>query len=420
MVLPRSELRRRLTALGPRSRFAIAAFAGQAAFATIAFVGSVASARILGPAGKGTLSAWTVASTLVALVLSGAYPNGFARAYLLGRRETVIPTAAVHAAAVSVICVLGAVVAAVAGADPVGLLLFIVIAAPVSVFTNDLLVLLTAAKRPWIYHLPRIASGALFTVGVLIVFLAGHGDRHVVVWVLFAASAVVAAALYFILCARLIGLSRRTELAEMWRRGRGSWGASVADFLLLRCDQLILVLLVGPTALGVYAVSVNFSEVGQYLGNSIGQALFEDEQTLSSSASRRIFRLTAQAVGGLCVIVGVIAWFTVDPLFGDGFVGARTALLLLLPGIVARGVAWTASQMLFAREAGRDVARVVAITFVIAVPMWVVGALVAGVNGIAAASAAAYGVQMILVVRQFRLHGLRGGQRPDPGYSDPE
>jgi O-antigen/teichoic acid export membrane protein len=417
MALPRSELRQRLTALGPRSRFAIAAFAGQAAFAAIAFVGSIASARILGPAGKGTLSAWTVASTLVALVLSGAYPNGFARAYLVGRRETVIPTAAVHAAAVSVLCVLGAAVAAVVGADPVGLLLFIVIAVPVSVFTNDLLVLLTAAKRPWTYHLPRIASGALFTVGVLVVFLTGSGDRHEVVWVLFAASTVVAAALYFILCARLLGLSKRTEPAAMWRLGRGSWGASVADFLLLRCDQLILVLLVGPSALGVYAVAVNFSEVGQYLGNSIGQALFEDERTLDASAARRIFRLTAQAVGGLCVIIGVIGWFTIGPLFGPGFVGARTALLLLLPGVVARGVAWTATQMLFAREAGKDVARVVAITFVAAVPMWVIGALVAGVNGIAAASAITYGVQMILMVRQFQLHGSRGGERASEARS---
>src|SRR5690242_2396052 len=96
MLLARSESRRRLAALGPRRRFAMAAFAGQAAFAAIAFGGSVASARILGPSGKGTLTAWTVAATLVALVLSGAYPNGFARAYLQGRRSTVIPTAALR------------------------------------------------------------------------------------------------------------------------------------------------------------------------------------------------------------------------------------------------------------------------------------------------------------------------------------
>jgi O-antigen/teichoic acid export membrane protein len=341
---------------------------------------------------------------LVALVLSGAYPNGFARAYLIGRRGGVIRTAAAHAAIALAMCVAGAAVALAVGVDPLGLALFIVVAAPVAVFTNDLLILLTAAKRPWSYHLPRIAGGLVFSGGALAVYFAASGDRHAVVWALFAASAVIAAALYLVIGVRLLGAGGSVELGEMWHRGRGSWGASVADFLLLRCDQLLLVALVGPAALGVYAVSVNFSEVGQYLGNSIGQALFEDETTLGARAAGRIFRMTALAVGGLCVLVAAVGWLTVVPLFGDDFAGARVALLLLLPGIVARGVAWAASQMLFAREAGRQVASVVMRTFVIAIPLWVAGALLWEVNGIAAASALVYAVQMVLMVRRFYAH----------------
>jgi O-antigen/teichoic acid export membrane protein len=382
----------------------VSAFIGQGAFAAIAFVGSVATARILGPHGRGTLSAWTVTSMLVALVLSGAYPNGFARAYLIGRRGGVIRTAAAHAAIALAMCVAGAALALAVGVDPLGLALFIVVAAPAAVFTNDLLILLTAAKRPWSYHLPRIAGGLVFSGGALAVYLAASGERHAVVWALFAASAVIAAALYLVIGVRLLGAGGSVELGEMWHRGRGSWGASVADFLLLRCDQLLLVALVGPAALGVYAVSVNFSEVGQYLGNSIGQALFEDETTLGARAAGRIFRMTALAVGGLCVLVAAVGWLTVVPLFGDDFAGARVALLLLLPGIVARGVAWAASQMLFAREAGRQVASVVMRTFVIAIPLWVAGALLWEVNGIAAASALVYAVQMVLMVRRFYAH----------------
>ncbi|HXD56816.1 MAG TPA: hypothetical protein VN606_02810, partial [Thermoleophilaceae bacterium] len=264
MSLARSEPRRRFSALGPRRRFAIAAFAGQAAFAAIAFGGSVASARILGPSGKGTLTAWTVAATLVALVLSGAYPNGLARAYLQGRRAAVIPTAALHTGAALVICAAGSLVALAVGADPLAVLLFIVIAAPLTVFANDLLVLLTAAKRPWAYHLPRIAAAAVFSVGACILYFAGHGDRHAALWGLFALSALAAALLYLAVCGGFLGVTGGAEPREMWQLGRGSWGASVADFLLLRCDQLVLVVLVGPAALGVYAISVNFSEVGQY------------------------------------------------------------------------------------------------------------------------------------------------------------
>jgi len=402
MSMARSEPRRRFSALGPRRRFAIAAFAGQAAFAAIAFGGSVASARILGPSGKGTLTAWTVAATLVALVLSGAYPNGLARAYLQGRRAAVIPTAALHTGAALVICAAGSLVALAVGADPLAVLLFIVIAAPLTVFANDLLVLLTAAKRPWAYHLPRIAAAAVFSVGACILYFAGHGDRHAALWGLFALSALAAALLYLAVCGGFLGVTGGAEPREMWQLGRGSWGASVADFLLLRCDQLVLVVLVGPAALGVYAISVNFSEVGQYLGNSIGQALFEDERTLAASSAGRLFRLTALAVGGLCLVVGAVGWVTIEPFFGHDFIGARTALLLLLPGIAARGVGWAASQMLFARGGGPDVARVTLQTFAVALPMWVVGALVWDVNGVAAASAVTYGVQMVLMVRRFR------------------
>jgi O-antigen/teichoic acid export membrane protein len=400
-------LRQRVPVLGPRSRFAVVAFMGQGAFALIAFVGSVATARILGPGGRGTLSAWTVTSTLVALVLSGRYPNGLARAYLIGRRASVVPTAAANAAIALALCVAGAAVALAAGVDPLGLGLFIVVAVPVSVFTNDLLILLTAAKRPWSYHLPRIAGGLAFSGGALAVNFAAGGDRHVAGWVLFAASAVIAAALYLVIGVRLLGAGGTVELGEMWQRGKGSWGASVFDFLLLRCDQLLLVALVGPAALGVYAVSVNFSEVGQYLGNSIGQALFEDETTLGAQAAGRIFRLTALAVGGLCVLVAAVGWLTIVPLFGDDFAGARVALLLLLPGIAARGVAWAASQMLFAREAGREVAGVVVRTFAVAIPLWVAGALLWEVNGVAAASAVVYAVQMVLMVRRFYAREAR-------------
>jgi O-antigen/teichoic acid export membrane protein len=412
-------VRQRLPALGPRSRFAVAAFIGQAAFAAIAFVGSVATARILGPDGRGALSAWTVTSMLVALVLSGAYPNGLARAYLVGRRGTVIPTAAAHTALAAGLCVVGAAVALLAGPDRLGLVLFIVVAAPLTVFTNDLLILLTAAKKPWSYHLPRIAGGLVFSGGAVVVYFAGGGDRHVIVWSLFVASALAGAALFLVVGRRLLGIGQGAELRKMWRLGKGSWFASVTDFLLLRCDQLLLVVLVGPVALGIYAVSVNVSEVGQYLGNSIGQGLFEDETTLGARAAQRIFRLTALAVGGLCLLVGIVGWLTVVPLFGDEFSGARTALLLLLPGIVARAVGWAASQMLFAREAGPDVSSVVARTFAVALPLWVAGALLWDVNGIAAASAVVYCVQMVLMVRRFHMHESRVVTAPRNSGSGP-
>ena len=70
--------------LGPRSRYALAATAGQFAFAAVAFIGSVLAARLLGPEGKGEYTAWTLGTVTAALALGGSVAVGLGRAYLHG------------------------------------------------------------------------------------------------------------------------------------------------------------------------------------------------------------------------------------------------------------------------------------------------------------------------------------------------
>src|SRR5215211_4478884 len=91
-VAPRRPLRPSRSAvfsrpsLGPRSRYAVASFAGQLGFALLFFAASVLAARLLGPAGKGEYTAWTLASVVVALALAGSIPVGLGRAYLGSER----------------------------------------------------------------------------------------------------------------------------------------------------------------------------------------------------------------------------------------------------------------------------------------------------------------------------------------------
>src|SRR4051794_34205306 len=101
-------------AIGTRGRYAISAFLGQGLYSAITFLGTVAAARVLGPHGKGELTAWLLTNNLGALVLSGSIPNGLGRAYLQNRRKIIPATIGRHVAVVF------AVTALVSGALVVG------------------------------------------------------------------------------------------------------------------------------------------------------------------------------------------------------------------------------------------------------------------------------------------------------------
>src|SRR4051812_45732336 len=110
-----------------RRSYALKALAGQAAFAGLAFVGSVLTARLLGPAAKGELTAWTLTVAVGGLVLAGSIPTGLARAFLHGDRTRLRGTMHRHFVATVAICTPLVAIGLVFGLDPEPLLLFLVI-----------------------------------------------------------------------------------------------------------------------------------------------------------------------------------------------------------------------------------------------------------------------------------------------------
>jgi O-antigen/teichoic acid export membrane protein len=388
-----------LADLGPRSRYAAAALAGQLVFAIIAFGGAVLVARLLGAAGKGEYTAWTLGTSIGTFVLAASLPVGLGRAYLDQQGSAVLTVALRHAMIVATVMAIGVGFAVLAGVDPVPLVWCLLIAVPAGTIGNDILVVMQAAKRPWSFQAIRIVHLTVFTAGMALVALLEASDPLNLAFVLWGLGALASAATACGIALRMFGSSRRSSLREYARLGRGSYLAGLIGWFLFRLDQLILVAVAGPYALGLYSVAVNCAEAVQYLGAATAQSVFEDQRTLDQQAAGRILRRAARILTVALLLTVAAGFFLIGPIFGEPFEDARWALLLLGPGVVAHGLAYTTEQILFARGEGWRVSRIALITLAAALFAWTSGAYVFGVEGIAAAASAVYLLQFVLVRR---------------------
>jgi O-antigen/teichoic acid export membrane protein len=381
----------------PRRRYAAVAFGGQVSYAIVAFAGSVLAARLLGVEGKGEYTAWTLMSATGALLLAGSAPTGFGRAYLLGETGGFRRAAALHAAVVALGAVVGGVVCVLVGLDPVATIACIVIGVPASLLAFDLVLAMQAAKQAWRYHAPRVTQGIVVTGGFVVLTIFQPSDPLELAFVVWAGALLISAAVALRLAPSGGGAS--VTLARSRELGRGSYFARLIDWLFLRLDQLIVLVFTGPAGLGIYSVAVNWSEIGQYLGHSLGEAMFEDERTLEARASRRVLGQVLRAMLLAAAFTGLSGLLLISPVFGADFAEARWLLLLLVPGVVARGLGYSASQMLFASGRGASLSRAMIWTLVIGGGAIAAGTAVLGVYGAAIGSSVLYGLQALLATR---------------------
>ena len=296
----------RLGRLGPRRRFAVNAFAGQILFAIVTFAAAVFAARLLGPGGKGELTAWTLVSGFGGLLLAGSIPTGFARLYLDGEAKDVPRSSLRHAAlALSVLIVL-TVPAVLLGIDLLGAVCFILVGVTAAVVIEDVVTVMIAAKRPWAVALTRTARSLVLAAGLGIGLLTGASLG--LAFGLWAAGSLLSMVVALFVARHLSG-GEPMGLARSWGLGRGSATSRVSTAAVRRLDQLIVGAIAGLPALGLYNAAVNLSEVTEYAGAAIGHASFESERTLDDDAARRILRFSF----GLLATVSCLLYTSPSP-----------------------------------------------------------------------------------------------------------
>ncbi|HLI55439.1 MAG TPA: oligosaccharide flippase family protein [Actinomycetota bacterium] len=130
--------------------------------------------------------------------------------------------------------------------------------------------------------------------------------------------------------------------------GLRAFGWGTANMVNARLDQLLMVPFLQSAQLGLYAVSVGIATIPLQLGQALSTRTFGELAVASDqhAEAARYLRLTAIVVGGCCVAVVVPAPIVVPLVFGAAYRGVLTPLVLLMPGTLALGVAWTSSCIL--------------------------------------------------------------------------
>jgi O-antigen/teichoic acid export membrane protein len=175
--------------------------------------------------------------------------------------------------------------------------------------------------------------------------------------------------------------------------GIRAWGGSVANLLNARVDQVIMGLISTETALGVYAVAANASEVALYLPGMVALALIPTvarvEPIERVETTLRIFR-SLLVLATAVVLLGLACAPLIPVVFGQDYSPSVEPYILLLPGAIPYVALSVLSGSLAASMApGRSsIGPVTALTVGIALDLMLIPSY--GANGAAIAATAAF------------------------------
>lgn len=150
----------------------------------------------------------------------------------------------------------------------------------------------------------------------------------------------------------------RALIVRMWRYlrldlarkqlhyGSRVWLGTLSNLVLARFDQLLMVGLVSPPQLGLYAVAATGAMVTLPIAQGVGYALFpvlraEPDDALRRERIGQALRWVTVSSVGLCAVLGLIAPIVLPAVMGEEFRAAVTAFLLLLPGQIC----WNVGQV---------------------------------------------------------------------------
>lgn len=311
---------------------------------------AVATARLLGPEGRGVYA--LLAQTALLLVLVTNLGLSPATVYLAGQRRFSVGVLAWNGlgaglglglVAVPLTWLVYALVPQVFRGVPTDLLALVALTVPLTLATQILSSLLLGRQRVAAYN-ALVGAQGLVGAAALLGALAVEPSVRAAVLAL-AASAVFA----LLSTVGYLAWAEPEARRPVWTRrvlpaalGYGLRGqaANVVQYLNYRLGFFVLNAFAGPAAVGVLSVAVVLAEALWYVTNAVATVLFPRMAALGKGA--RAADLTAQTARlGLALTVvlalglGVAAPVAVPALFGRDFSGSAVALWLLLPGTVA-------------------------------------------------------------------------------------
>jgi O-antigen/teichoic acid export membrane protein len=293
-------------------------------------------ARALGASGRGDLQAVIVPLSLVPALLGfGISPYAY-RTLPLGRPvEEVIPSLALPllvigfataAAAIPIADLLAAGRATVRTFLIVGLM-----ATPVVMLVLLLSASLTALERWRAVIAVNMIPFAVTFVGTVVLFATGHLTVATA-----AAATIIGSLLAIVPGLPLLGVAARRPVfrLSLVRGGLGfglkSWLGGLAQTANARADQLLMITLVPPRQLGLYAVATTISMGYVLVSGAVAPPLMARIAAGERHLLPQAVRMTVMLTLGLNLAVACITPILLSVLFGPQFSGAVPMAFVLL------------------------------------------------------------------------------------------
>jgi O-antigen/teichoic acid export membrane protein len=391
-----------------RLRSVVARLSGaNAAFMAAGLITGPLLARSLGPSGRGALAAVAVPVSLGPVLLGLGLPAFVTRE--TSRRE---PVGDLLGSVGLLYLAIGALTAAAAlpissyfaqGREPVRVALLIAMLAMPLLLLGTLLLGIANGQQRWKAVLgARLAPAAVALLGTTVLFALG-------VLALPEAAALVLAAAFAAIVPTLGVLRgagrlrvRRALVRRSLRFGLPAWLWQASTLTNARLDQLLMVSLVAPRQLGLYAVAVSLAGVTNIFAGALGPALLprvaRGEEALGAQLCR-VSLLVSVLVG---IGLAALCPLALPLLFGASF-GAAVPMALVL---IAASVPNAGTQVLTSALLGVGRPRIVAVSEAVSVGITVVGLLLLlgplGGLGAALVSAAAYTVTFVILLAGAR------------------
>lgn len=276
---------------------------------------------------------------------------------------------------------------------------------------------LRAQGDTWKFNIYRSLSLVLSTIFIVALYVVGRLDLTGALAVTWAANVIapVGIIVYERAWPRALRRVDRRLIRQQLHYGGRIWFGTLSNMVLARFDQFLMVGLVAPTQLGLYAIAVTAAGLSAPVAQGVGFALFpflrRDDDPVARAARARMAMWWVGAGSLLiCGALALLAPWGIPALMGEAFRASLPAFFILLPGQIfwnlgivvktaleADGRPGAGSKSLF-------VAALITVVGVpIAVPYW-------GIEGAAVVTSASQAA--------FLLSGMAYARRPREGAGE--
>jgi O-antigen/teichoic acid export membrane protein len=173
-----------------------------------------------------------------------------------------------------------------------------------------------------------------------------------------------------------------------------------------RLDLFILAFYAGVGKVGVYSLAVVVAKVVWLAPEAVSLAVLpgtvaERDPVRNSDRAAQGARIALWGSAAACLALALVSWWAVPIVFGSSFVGSRTLLLLLLPGVLLLSPATVLASFIVGVGRPRANLMVSSVAFGVTLIMDLVLIPTWGATGAALASTASYTVSAVLTVWVF-------------------